>query len=322
MEGVFVHNSTNDVNFEDKPKAEKKAKESIQSSGRKILADISNVPRKPSILNHDNKARPCSATVKEYIEQLQKENTTLMKLLADRNRVIELSGAEVHKLKITLQKMQQQNVQLAQSNSQLLAELNSRKDRLKDLQHQLGCKNGLLIAKQKELEGKRKMRTCETKEIKKLKVSEDEESGICIVAERNKDQHCSTNARQKSKSLAPSIRKAQEMGAGDSGRLQTRRQSARFKHEEPKPKEEVCHTDNVDLPPHPLSDDRMQEVDSNIAIVSVKREDVENYSRPCTSNKITQDSRRSSISRPSREAAKKIQSYKELGLHVKMRRPE
>lgn len=77
----------------------------------------------------------------------------------------------------------------------------------------------------------------------------------------------------------------------------------------------------MDLPPHPLSDDRMQD-DSNRAIVSVKREDVENYSRPCTSNKITQDSRRSSISRPSREAAKKVQSYKELGLQVKMRRPE
>jgi translation initiation factor RLI1 len=37
------------------------------------------------------------------------------------SKVIELSGMELQKLRINLQKMQQQNFQLAQANSQMLA---------------------------------------------------------------------------------------------------------------------------------------------------------------------------------------------------------
>ncbi|KAI3751710.1 hypothetical protein L2E82_22801 [Cichorium intybus] len=162
MEGGFV--------LEDKPKVEKMAKNSTGASGRKMLADISNMQRKPTTSIQDKKSLPNSATQKEYIEQLQKENAALKKLLADKSMIIDLSGNELHKLRITLQKMQQQNLQLAQSNSQLLAELNSGKDRLKLLQHELGCKNGILIAKQLELEGKRKNKTCQTNDIKKVKV--------------------------------------------------------------------------------------------------------------------------------------------------------
>ncbi|KAJ9545492.1 hypothetical protein OSB04_025199 [Centaurea solstitialis] len=295
------------------------AKEPTGSSGRKRLADISNVPRKlSSTLSQDNnKPRQNSATVKEYIEQLQKENAALIKLIADKkfSRIIELSGAELHKLRVTLQKMQQQNLQFAQSNSQLLAELNSGKDRLKDLQHQLGCKNGVLIAKKLELEGKGKTKTCETNNVKRMKVSEQEEMGVCIVAERDKDKQCNTSGRQKSKSLGPSVRKDQDKGVGDNGRLQARRQSARFKHDEPKPTEGLFHTDNVDLPPGPLIDDTMQGDGLHLVNVSVKKEDVEGES-------VSLENRRSSISRPSRVAAKKVQSYKEMNVNVKLRRTE
>ncbi|XP_024968875.1 SHUGOSHIN 1-like isoform X2 [Cynara cardunculus var. scolymus] len=310
MEGVFLLDSNSDVVFQ-----EKMATESTGNSGRKKLADISNMPRKPSTLSQDNKPRPNSATVKEYIEQLQKENAALMKLVADKNRIIELSGAELHKLRITLQKMQQQNLQLAQSNSQMLAELNSGKDRLKDLQHQLGCKNGLLIAKKMELEGKWKTKTCQTNDPKRMNVSEHEEPGVCIVAERDKDKQCNAGGRQKSKSLGPSVRKDQDKGVGDNGRIRARRQSARFKHDEPKSTKDLFHTDNVDLPPCPLLDDTMQEDDSHLVKVSVKKEDVEGDS-------VSLERRRSSISRPSREAAKKVQSYKEMNVKVKLRRTE
>ncbi|KAI3776684.1 hypothetical protein L1987_46472 [Smallanthus sonchifolius] len=304
MDFVFSLDSNSDVVLEDKPKVENRAKNSIVSSGRKTLADISNMPRTPSTLTQDNKSRPNPSTVKEYIEQLQKENTALMKLLADKNRIIDISGAELHKLSITLQKMQQQNLHLAQSNSLMLAELNSGKDRLKDLQHQLGCKNGLLIAKKLELQGKRKTKTCETDEMK-AKVSEQEEMGVCTVAERGKDQHCNANGRQKSKSLGPSVRKVQETGVGDNSRLRARRQSARFKHDEPKPTEDLLHAAEVD--------DKMQEDD---VALPVKKED---DSLP---NNASQERRRSSISRPSREVAKKVPSYKEVSLNMKMRRLE
>ncbi|EYU39649.1 hypothetical protein MIMGU_mgv11b021658mg, partial [Erythranthe guttata] len=48
--------------------------------------------------------------------------------------------------------MQEQNQQLASSNSQMLADLNSGKDRLKVLQHELGCTSGLLKARKFQLE--------------------------------------------------------------------------------------------------------------------------------------------------------------------------
>nr|XP_043617417.1 SHUGOSHIN 2-like isoform X2 [Erigeron canadensis] len=316
MEGISVHNTQNDVVFKDTPKM---AKESIGNSGRKMLADISNVPQKPnSLVENNNKSRPNSITVKEFIDKLQKENATLVKLLADK-KIIDLSGTELHKLRITLQKMQMQNLQLAQTNSQMLAELNSGKDRLKDLQHQLGCKNGLLVAKQKELEGKRKITTCETKDVKKLKVYEPEEMGVCTVAEKDKEQQCNTSTRLKSKSLGPSVREGPEKDVRDNGRIQARRQSARFKHEEPKPREDVFHADNVNLSQCSLSDEKMHEDDSSSVAFSVKKENIEDDFLP---NKVTQESRRASISRPSRVAAKKVQSYKEIGLQVKMRRPE
>ncbi|KAL9998871.1 putative shugoshin [Helianthus debilis subsp. tardiflorus] len=304
MEDIYVFDSNTDLVIEDKPKVEKRAKTSIVNSGRKTLADISNMPSVPTTLTQDNKSRPNSSTMKDYIEQLQKENVALKKLLADKNKIIEISGAELQKLRMTLQKMQQQNLHLAQSNSQLLADLNSGKDRLKDLQHQLGCKNGVLIAKKLELEGKRKTKACETNETK-AKVSEHEETGVCTVPESSKDQHSNTNGRQKSKSLCSAVKKVQEKGAGDNERSVARRQSARFKHDEPKPAEDTFHTDEID--------DKMQGDD---IAVSVKKED---DSLP---NTVSQEGRRSSISRPSREVTKKVQSYKEIGVNVKMRRPE
>ncbi|KAI3725372.1 hypothetical protein L1987_65159 [Smallanthus sonchifolius] len=59
----------------------------------------------------------------------------------------------MQKLRVTLEKVKQQNLQLAQSNSQMLAELNSVKERQKALNHEIGCKNGLIIAKNLELGG-------------------------------------------------------------------------------------------------------------------------------------------------------------------------
>lgn len=88
-------------------------------------------------------------------------------------------------------------------------------------------------------------------------------------------------------------------------RLRAKRQSARFKHDDPKPAEDLFHTDEMD--------DKMLEVDVGS---SVKNDE---DSLP---KKVSDESRRSSISRPSRGVANKVQSYKEIPLNVKMRRPE
>ncbi|XP_056854425.1 SHUGOSHIN 2-like [Raphanus sativus] len=97
---------------------------------------------------------------KEYVEQFEKENMPLMKALAHINKIIELSRVEFQKLRINLRNVQEKNLQLARSSIQTeteygflelkfvfyfsLQELKSNRDRLKLLQHELGCKNVLL----------------------------------------------------------------------------------------------------------------------------------------------------------------------------------
>ncbi|XP_056861525.1 SHUGOSHIN 2 isoform X6 [Raphanus sativus] len=115
------------------------------SAQRRKLADISNV-------NREEETHQQQFSSKDYAEKLQKENMTLMKALAHRNKIIELSGVEFQKLKISLRKVQENNLQLAQANTHMLAELNASKDRLKLLQHELGCKNVLLGVKRTQLE--------------------------------------------------------------------------------------------------------------------------------------------------------------------------
>ncbi|GFS30112.1 hypothetical protein Acr_00g0010190 [Actinidia rufa] len=95
--------------------------------------------------------------------------------------------------------MQQQNSQLAQANNQMLViwnlfnidsivhftlqELNSGKDRLKALQHELGCKSGLLKVKILQLE---------------VGTGKSEEARESSEAERVDNINCTTNRKQRS----------------------------------------------------------------------------------------------------------------------------
>ncbi|CAH9115992.1 unnamed protein product [Cuscuta europaea] len=66
-----------------------------------------------------------------------------------------MTGNEIQRLRAYLQKMQHQNLQLAQSNTQKLAELKLCRPSIKTLQHGLGCKNGMLKAMKLEAEPKK-----------------------------------------------------------------------------------------------------------------------------------------------------------------------
>ncbi|XP_009122615.1 SHUGOSHIN 2 [Brassica rapa] len=124
-------------------------KEPLTSSAqRRKLADISNLDREETQQQQQN----LLFSSKEYAAKLEKENMTLMKALAHRNKIIELSGVEIQKLRINLRNVQEKNLHLAQANSHMLAELNTNRDRLKLLQHELGCKNVLLEARKMQTE--------------------------------------------------------------------------------------------------------------------------------------------------------------------------
>ncbi|XP_057470790.1 SHUGOSHIN 1-like isoform X2 [Actinidia eriantha] len=393
VEAFFVLDSENSL-VGDKPEVEKTAKISFGSAGRKSLGNISNLPQRPKPSIQLDKEQLVSNTIKEYIDQLQKENMTLMKLLADRNKIVELSGIELQKLRVGLQKVQQQNLQLAQANSQMLVELNSSKDRLKALHHELGCKNGLLKAKEMEVEGKAKIRKCQ-KVDNQVGTSKSDKAVGSSEADRAENKACNTKRKKQSKSLGPSTlrqvplkekneNKSRVCSRRQSARFKSeepestgdvfgmhdanlkekskskrtcisrqssrfkyeeaeptedpieiyeaklkeknenksvclRRQSARFKSEEPEPTEDVLEIDDTQFPVCPLHDDQMQEDGLISMFSSVKNDDIEGSSAVSVE---VQELRRLSIGRPLRLAAKKVQSYKETPLNIKMRRTE
>ncbi|XP_078148357.1 shugoshin-1-like isoform X2 [Carex rostrata] len=114
---------------------------------RQTLVDLSNIVREDrnSVISENSYA------------EVMKENAQLLKNIAEKNKRIQVYEQEVDKLKIALQGSRQQNWQLAETNSQMLAELNSGKDRLKNLQHELKCTTLALEQKQLELQEKQRM---------------------------------------------------------------------------------------------------------------------------------------------------------------------
>ncbi|KAH9768577.1 SHUGOSHIN 2 [Citrus sinensis] len=385
MEGLKVLSTENRI--DGKAKGEKRAKGSkIGSSPRKRLGDISNMQQLPKPSNQEAKPQQTfSVVTSDYIDKLHKEAADLeVKLWS--GKIIELSGIELQKLRINLQKVQQQNLLLAQANSQMLAELNSGKDKLKALQHELGCKNTLLKARKFVLEGKAITVTCATSENQVLADKQDEAGKFIKEQEvdnkrshtrrrgrpsKNKSLDSSTvkavQAREKIDNKRPCLRrrsakfnseeaesteerlclrkqsariKSEEAEPIDERWLSskrksasfqyeepeqtekrvvhTRRQSARFKSEEPEPTEDLFEIDEAKFPASPLCDEQVHENGVTSSNLSVKTEQEEGNG--AVKDKTQGTTRYSG--RPSRQAAVKVQSYKEIPLNAKMRREE
>lgn len=100
-------------------------------------------------------------------------------------------------------------------------------------------------------------------------------------------------------------------------RLCVRRQSSRFKSEEPAPSEDLFELDDITLPMHSQVDEKKGGDGSASLALSDNGQDA--VVRNSTGSVSTEE-RRTSIARPSRRAAEKVQSYKEIPLNVKMRR--
>ncbi|XP_023550312.1 SHUGOSHIN 2-like isoform X2 [Cucurbita pepo subsp. pepo] len=388
----------------------------VGGAQRKRLSDISNLKEQPVLQKGDTKQQSSLLKTYEYVDKLQKENMALTKVLAERNRIIEISGNELETLRTNFQKLQQQNLQFAQANSQMLAELNSGKERLKALQHELGCKNGILRSRKLDLERKGKAATFQPGGVGTAGCSEAAES----MNTNEGNMPCKTNRRRQSRqeSFGTSVLKT-EVQKVESKR--PRRQSARFKTEEPVAANHILETDNSN------SNDALQCKETSVHRAEVQKVEgkrpcsrkqsarlkieepvatndllgIENFNstdasqcretsvlqtevqkvegiRPClrrqsarfkleepvaikdsldtvnsnstsaslckeivcevkivpTSSVETEDNgnstdrsevqerRRTSVGRPLRRAAEKIQSYKEIPLNVKMRRPE
>ncbi|XVF23506.1 hypothetical protein REPUB_Repub13aG0044300 [Reevesia pubescens] len=246
----------------------------ICNASRKGLGDITNLQQQPASLRN-----------KDLIDKLQQENMMLMKVLADRNKVIELSGIELQKLRINLEKFQQQNKQLTQTNSQMLAELNSGKDRLKALKHELGCKNAVVKALKSEVGTNKCAKAGESLkedgEDKPCDMHRCRKAGESLKEEDVENKLCNTNRRRQSKSLCPSNTKSVQAKDGvDNKRVCLRRQSARFKAQEPETNEDVFEVDDTKFLASSCDDKVHESGTSNVKPVEAK-EGVDNK-RFCT----------------------------------------
>ncbi|XP_039070532.1 SHUGOSHIN 2-like [Hibiscus syriacus] len=274
---------------------------SMGNASRKGLTDISNLKQQPEVLNQCAKLllQPDSLGTKEFIDKLQQENMILMKVIADRNKVIKLSGIELQKLRINLEKFQQQNLKLAQANSQMLAELNLSKDMLKALKHELGCKNAVLEAIKSEFgtnKGGMEVEShkedgdgkpCNVNRCSKADESHEEDQG--------EDKHCNMNRKRQSYCLGPSNVEPVQVKelVKNKSRVCLRRQSARSKTQEPETTEDVFEVDDPKFLASSTSDDKVLECGpSNIKPVKAK-EGIENKSKLC--------SRRQSVRHKSQE---------------------
>ncbi|KAJ0970235.1 hypothetical protein J5N97_023112 [Dioscorea zingiberensis] len=274
------------------------------------------------------------------------DNSALLKLLCEKNKIIEMGGMEVQNLRAALKKVHQQNWQLAQANSRMLAELNQGKDRLKVMQHELRCTLALLRAKTSEVEEQKKVpkHGCEktiTEEQKKVAkhvsektISEEQKKVANYVSEktfsepRKEDSFdleavadtnhpassknvCNTNRKRslRTKSLGSSTT-THEVNVKEKD--EKRRRSLRIRSQVCKPTEDLFEIEDAKFPIC-LSREPLPETSSSPVEVSVKNE---------VYNEQNQVSRRSLSGRPVRRATEKVCSYKEKPLNVKMRRSE
>ncbi|KAL9278405.1 SHUGOSHIN 2 [Arabidopsis thaliana] len=179
----------------------------------------------------------------EYAAKLQKENMTLMKALAHRNKLVELSGIEIQKLRINLRSVQEKNLQLAQANSQMLAELNTNRDRLKDLQHELGCKNALLKVK-KHLEEQVLPRTHHES---KDKVSASASDGDCKSFQVHDIKHKDTKRKRTTRIKSSVSADVKPIPVNDSNSKANRKRRVSGVIDTTGIPEEICQTeDNIE----------------------------------------------------------------------------
>ncbi|OMO82867.1 hypothetical protein CCACVL1_11715 [Corchorus capsularis] len=274
---------------------------SFGSMVRKRLSDITNSQSQPKPSSQEEKPKQIPPSVEDYINQLIKEKTTLMKLVEERNKIIELSGTELQNLRICLQKLQLQNWNLAQSNSQMLA--------VKALQHELVCKEALLKVKNLENKGKLDI-NCQNSGSQAAEETMPKANDDDKPSSRNRRR----NARSQSMGPSTTSQRGADKEKTENKRRCLRRQSARFKSQERElSSENLFEIEDVKFAAaanHQLDEDTpMHEADGATPLnpsINIKEE--------------TQRFQRPSLGRPLRRAVEKVQSYKEIPLNVKMRR--
>ncbi|XP_021672685.2 shugoshin-1 isoform X1 [Hevea brasiliensis] len=300
---------------------------------RKRLSDITNSQSQHKLVSLEEKQPPIPNSTDDLINLLLKEKAALMQLIEERNKIIALSDNRLRNLRMHYQKLQLQNWNLAQSNSQMLAvsfslfiELNLGREKLKALQHEVVCKDALLKAKNLEQAGKADIKYQSTgfQEVEKNM------EGQCLNKANNNRKPGSRIRRHtaRSRSMGPSTTSKQglEKEKLENKKRCLRRQSARFKSHEREPMQNLFEIEDAKFPITRPLDSPMQEdgliTQSGSSVVKEETFEPGNEAHVAQRSSLGRPVRRavSSLGRPVRRAVEKVQSYKEVPLNTKMRR--
>ncbi|KAF3454915.1 hypothetical protein FNV43_RR05363 [Rhamnella rubrinervis] len=303
----------------DNMKGERMAKRaSFGSIMRKKLSDITNLQTTKTTSQDEKLPEVCQCD-KSYVDQLFKERITLMEAIAERNKIIELSGEELQKLRVSLQKLQLQNWNLAHSNSQMLTELHLGREKVKALQHELLCRDALLKARNLERQAKAEVN------FQKVGSQAGEQAASNVAG--TEDKPCNQDRRRATRSRSTgsssTCQKVEDKDRVGNKRRCLRRQSARFKsHErELEPTENWFEIEDVKISlTESFGNSICNNDDSTPLHFPTVKEEKEEAS--CASRSEAGEPRRSSIGRPLRKVKQKVQSYKEVPIKVKMRRTD
>lgn len=323
---------------------------SVGAAHKRILGDITNTDQQLQPKHHPEPPLAPPAT-DASIDDLRRENAGLIQLLAHRNAIIESCKAELQKFRSNFQILRKQNSELALTNSLMMAELNSCKQRMRELQLEIGSKNGILKAMKLELLAKdhkanvkcdidpdeskqsdqkfqkdnrgaaKRKRVCKSQSsapavVKQVKSVPNEDLievdkvkyDASHLRENLANENASTSlgskvhdvAREDTEPSEPTNPEKVHAKKNIEKRLSLRRQSARFKDEDP------FNLDDAKFKVSNLCDSLSEKSLPTAA-------NAEN-------NACVQELRRSSIGRPLRQSTVKITSYKEIPINVKMRR--
>ncbi|QCD88129.1 Shugoshin [Vigna unguiculata] len=280
------------------------AKKSIGSLMRKKLSDITNNANNAN--NAHSQQLHSFPSDNNSIQQLLKERTALIQLLAERNKMIEVSGAELQRLRGDVKKLQLQNWNLAQSNSHMLAELNMGRERIKTLQHEILWRAALIKGKNMNVQNKGEINCVENPTLTKLQ-EEDEKTVQLSPEDSNDEQHkCMNRRRIRSKSTGSSTAsKKTGKDKAKENRRRLRRHSTTFKTHEHEPLENLFELEDAYLV--------TQSGPNTMRSPTSKTERGESSDER---NKAP----RCSFGRPLRRAVQKVHSYKEVPVNVKLRR--
>ncbi|KAJ3693110.1 hypothetical protein LUZ60_012205 [Juncus effusus] len=314
---------------------------------RQTLCDITNTlisTANNNTKNCEGNNAACAAGPLNYVE-IMKQNNQLLKILAEKNKMIELSAFEIQKLKIELQRSKQQNGQLAQSHSQMLAELNLGRDRLKNLQHEVKSSSLVVQQQKKEIKEKNNLIKQLTEKITaqqgkmadmavnvplldkkqkaepQCKIAATTTNNVIHVEESKPE---SNNRKIRRLSRAPKVQKVNSSDLASCSQLHDdkRRRSTRLslvKIEQENQENQEEKEDHKQIVPAFKTEEKQEQLTVKIEEEKQERDIVQVVEEEDLEREEERERRRLSI-RPMRRAAGKVVSYKETPLNVKMRR--